>query len=179
MPTAIAINKGNIVELSWTTVSEKNNDYFILEQSVDGVAFKTISQQKGQGNAEQTHCYRFKAESLGEINYFRLQQTDRDKRSGRSEIISVPSCHSYRRITLTNDGTGTIRILLNPSAAQALQLYVHDVLGSLVQVETIHVHPEAVEYSVPLKEELKGVYSVSLYAPGEKLAEKKIMVRTN
>jgi hypothetical protein len=80
---------------------------------------------------------------------------------------------------LTNDGMGIIRVLLNTSVAQELQLYVYDVLGSLVQIETVHVHPEAAEYSVALKEELKGVYSVSLYAPTGKLAEKKIMVSTN
>ncbi len=167
------------IEVEWCTASEKDNDYFMLEQSVDGVAFKTISQQKGQGNAGQTQCYRFKAESLGEINYFRLQQTDQDKRSGRSEIISVPSCHTNRRIALTNDGTGTIRILLNSPAAGELQLYVHDVLGNLVQAETVHVHPGDYTYSISLKEELKGLYAVSVYAPAGKLAERKITVRTN
>lgn len=167
------------IAVEWCTASEKNNDYFILEQSVDGVSFKTISQQKGQGNGEQTQCYRYKAESLGEINYFRLQQMDQDKRLGRSEIISVPSCHRSRHITITNDGTGMIRILLNPTAAQELKVYVHDVLGSLVQVETIHVYPEATAYSVSLKEELKGIYSVSVYAPSGKLTEKKVMVRAN
>lgn len=167
------------IAVEWCTVSEKDNDYFVLEQSVDGIEFKTISRQKGQGQPGEKQCYRFKAESLGEINYFRLQQTDLYKRSERSDIISVPACEASRKITLTNDGTGIIRLMLNPSSVQTLQLYVHDVLGSLVQAETIYAHPETTEYEVFLKEELKGVYSISLYAPGGKLAEKKIMVRAN
>lgn len=171
-------NQGSIA-VEWCTVSEKDNSHFILEQSLDGVEFKTISRQKAQGSAQQKYCYHVNAESLGEINYFRLQQSDQEKRSERSDIISVPSCQDHRSMTLTNDGTGIIRVLLSSSVAQPLQLYVHDVLGSLVQTETIQTHPEAAEYNVSLKEELKGVYSVSLYAPAGKLAEKKIMVRTN
>lgn len=171
-------NQGNIA-VEWCTASEKDNAHFILEQSLDGVEFKTISRQQAQGNSQQKHCYRFNTESPGEITYFRLQQSDQEKRSERSGIISVPSCETNRGTVLTNDGTGTVRILLNSSGAQPLQLYVHDVLGSLVQEETIQTHPGTTGYSVTLKEELKGLYFVSLYAPAGKLAERKIMVRTN
>jgi len=167
------------IAVEWCTASEKDNEQFTLEQSVDGLSFKTISLQKGQGNSGQKQCYRFRAESHGDINYFRLQQTDRDKRSARSEMISVPSCQSHRSITLTNDGTGTLGILMSSGVAQELKVYVHDVLGSLVQEEAVHVHPESAAYAIALKEGLKGLYSVSVYAPAGKLAEKKIMVRTN
>lgn len=167
------------IAVEWCTASERNNDYFTLEQSLDGISFKSIYQLKAHNNSEQIQCYRVKTESLGETNYFRLKQSDLDMRSEQSEIISIPSCKTYGGLKLTNNGTDVIHVFLNTSVHRLLQLYVHDVLGRLVQSETLEVYPGTAEYTMRLKENLQGVYSVSVYAPNEKLAEKKIMLSTN
>ncbi len=108
-----------------------------------------------------------------------MKQTDLGQRTERSKIISVASCKAYHSIILTNDGTQKVKLLLNASFDQSLHLYIRDVLGQLVQEEILEVKKGNGEYSINLKHELNGVYSLSLYAPAEKLAEKKILVSSN
>ena len=45
-------NEGKSNVITWTTVSENNNDYFILERSVNGVDFSELVQLDGAGNSE-------------------------------------------------------------------------------------------------------------------------------
>lgn len=47
----------NTVVIDWTTASETNNDYFLIERSFDGNSFNTIAQEKGAGNSTQTQTY--------------------------------------------------------------------------------------------------------------------------
>jgi hypothetical protein len=67
------------VQLNWTTTTEKNNDYFNVEHSVDGINFTSISRIKGAGNSKQTLSYSsVHYTSLEGVSYYRLKQTDYD-----------------------------------------------------------------------------------------------------
>jgi hypothetical protein len=63
--------------LIWTTLSEINNDFFIVERSKDGVNFEEISVINGQGNVNTPTFYEITDENHDDcINYYRLTQTD-------------------------------------------------------------------------------------------------------
>lgn len=175
--TAVCHEEG--IDVAWCTASEKSNDHFILEQSADGLNFRTIGILQGYGNTEQRHCYKVKAEPLAGINYFRLGQNDQGQRLQRPAIISVPSCKTRGELLITNDGSAAITVSVHSPVAQSLRLYVHDVLGRLVYEEQFEAAVGATEHRIRPGTELRGIYSVSLYAPQEKLAEKKILIATN
>lgn len=63
--------------LSWTTLSELNNDYFSIEHSQDGIHFAEIKKVKGQGTTDKRNDYSYidLSPSIG-INYYRLIQVD-------------------------------------------------------------------------------------------------------
>jgi len=65
--------------LTWTTVAEANNDYFIIEKSTNGVDYTKIGTVNGNGNSTSKIDYSF---SDNEINftlaYYRLKQVDFD-----------------------------------------------------------------------------------------------------
>lgn len=83
-------NNGFENVISWTTVSEKNNDYFILEKSTNGTDFIEIGQINGAGNSEGVLRYTLNdAYYRNEVNYYRLVQVDFDGKSTRSNIISI------------------------------------------------------------------------------------------
>jgi hypothetical protein len=73
------------IELWWTTGSEKNNAYFVLEKSEDGIHYTSLSQIWGSGTTQTTQLYRSSdsTPSVG-YNYYRLKQFDYD---GQEYII--------------------------------------------------------------------------------------------
>jgi hypothetical protein len=87
-------------ELIWQTATERNNDYFTLEYSADGVNWITIATVNGVGNsnAKLTYTlkdYHFKRKN---VNYYRLTQTDYDGISKTFPIISVNNLANDRKI---------------------------------------------------------------------------------
>ncbi len=78
------------VKLTWSTLSELNNDHFVIERTKDGVDFETVSLIKGNGTSSQTHNYQsidfspFQGKS-----YYRLNQVDFDGHNHYSELIEI------------------------------------------------------------------------------------------
>jgi hypothetical protein len=75
------------VELSWSTATELNNDFFTLERSANGIRFDAIATVAGSGTTNETSHYKYTDQSplLG-MAYYRLSQTDYD---GTHEVLGV------------------------------------------------------------------------------------------
>ena len=75
----VFMQKGNSV-LTWTTASERNNDYFTVEYSLDGFLFEEVATIKGAGNSSSFNSYKTTHTPTGNksIVYYRLSQTDFD-----------------------------------------------------------------------------------------------------
>ncbi|MFN0202461.1 MAG: hypothetical protein ACKVTZ_13130, partial [Bacteroidia bacterium] len=78
------------VMITWETASEKNNDYFEVEHSVDARSFSPIGQVKGAGNSTtlQKYEYKYNEASFG-LSYYRIKQVDFDGKVSYSEITKV------------------------------------------------------------------------------------------
>ena len=70
--------EGNI--LYWNTASEINNDYFIVERSVDGIDWIDVNKISGMGNYREYQSYDLVDMNYtrNAINYYRLSQVDSD-----------------------------------------------------------------------------------------------------
>jgi hypothetical protein len=80
----------NLVNLSWATGCEINNDYFTLERSSDGKHFDELLKKKGLGNSTQTKYYSAVDDApLAGSSYYRLKQTDFDGKFTYSQVKSV------------------------------------------------------------------------------------------
>lgn len=72
-----AINKDNYNYITWVTLNEINNDYFIVERSGDNINWEEVGIVNGSGNSNSEieyhiNDYNFK---IG-LNYYRLIQKD-------------------------------------------------------------------------------------------------------
>lgn len=79
------------VRLTWTTVTEIDNDYFEVERSPNAVNFSPIGiTVQGAGNTTQIQNYiEFDDDPYRGINYYRLKQVDFDGTVNYSDIRSV------------------------------------------------------------------------------------------
>lgn len=91
--------------LQWSTASERDNDYFILEKSFDGINWIEFSKINGAGNSTEQQNYQAIDYSVDKIvNYYRLRQVDFNGVFNYIDIISIDNRiknkHVIRRINL-------------------------------------------------------------------------------
>jgi hypothetical protein len=79
----------NIV-LKWITLTEKNNDYFTIEKSFDGINWEIVAKVNGAGNSYSPRQYQYNDKIVfNQTVYYRLKQTDFDGTYKYFNIISV------------------------------------------------------------------------------------------
>lgn len=82
-----AFANSNHVDVSWSTASEVNSDYFIVEKSTNGSTFSPIGKVGAAGFSTATQSYQYvDAHPVQGNNYYRLKQMDRN---GTFEYSSV------------------------------------------------------------------------------------------
>ncbi|NOZ47739.1 MAG: T9SS type A sorting domain-containing protein [Chlorobi bacterium] len=82
--------ESSTINVKWATLSEKNNDFFTVERSKDGVNFDILDFVNGNGNSNRLINYEYiDLSPLNGISYYRLKQTDFDGKFEYSDIVSV------------------------------------------------------------------------------------------
>lgn len=96
-------NKGrNSNNLTWVTSAEKNNDYFTVERSVNGIDFDQVGIHIGAGTTLNESVYSLiDANYIEVVNYYRLKQTDLDGAFIYSDIISIDNRVNAKSIVKT------------------------------------------------------------------------------
>ncbi len=78
------------VSINWTTASEINNDYFLLQRSVNGALFQDLTRITGAGFSNEILEYSFiDDQPLAGVNYYRLKQVDYDGKFEYSDVRAV------------------------------------------------------------------------------------------
>lgn len=79
-----------VVNITWKTLSEVNNDYFILERGSQTALLHNLTKIDGQGNSTQVVNYlMLDSDPLVGLNYYRLKQVDFDGSYKYSSIVYV------------------------------------------------------------------------------------------
>ena len=80
--------QGNEVFFEWET--ETNNDYFTIEQSIDGISFHEVARISGAGTTSLSNSYEYSLPAtFNGLMYFRLKQTDYNGDYSYSQVQSV------------------------------------------------------------------------------------------
>jgi len=85
------------VELSWSTASESNNDYFILEKSTDLITYQQIAIINGVGNSTTVNNYSYLDKQNKGMGYYRLTQVDYDGNKSVFKPIAA-DCYISERL---------------------------------------------------------------------------------
>ncbi len=131
--TAKAIDN-RAVQLDWTTATERNNDYFLLERSKDLLVFEAVANVKArEGIAAQGNVYSYTDEQpYNGTSYYRLRQVDFDGTTTTFKAVSVilradaygvfPNPVSEGRFTLRLDEPKTAIVTLYGVDGQVIAL---------------------------------------------------------
>ena len=123
--------------LTWTTLSETNNDGFAIEQRVEG-RFEEIGYVSGRGTTVERQTYRFQTRALDPGSHvFRLRQVDYDGSASYSQEVEVQVALGSA-YTLTsaspNPFQSRARMELRVQDAQHVRVEVFDYLGRRIKM---------------------------------------------
>jgi hypothetical protein len=157
--TATERDEYNLID--WTTLSEKNNDYFTLERSSNGVDFRPITAMKGTGtsNTQRTYLYKDMNPMRG-VSYYRLTRTDFDGTFKRSKVIAVRRhFSSYFQVDPLEDARdGIYNVNIITENFGVYDLNILDMTGKEVYSEKINVIENEINHEIDLTKLNTGDY---------------------
>jgi hypothetical protein len=122
--------------LEWTTASERQNAYFEVASSLDGITFAALGRVAGAGTSPERHTYQFRDADLARYAatqvYYRLRQVDADGTSVFSPVrlLAVPATSFAVTAFPTIVPTGQVPHLQVRTATAGLAwLRITDALG--------------------------------------------------
>ncbi len=78
------------VHLNWSTATEVNSDYFVVERSLDGTNFEEVDVVSAAGNSNSVIEYASTDENpLSGESYYRLRQVDKDGSEYFSDLVYI------------------------------------------------------------------------------------------
>lgn len=166
------------VLLSWRTLAEVNNDYFIIEKSTDGDNWEEIIVMSGMGHSSSPTDYSaIDMDGCSDICYYRLTQVDFD---GTSEV--------YKAIKFgdTEDARLGISISPNPIGNEAnisftapdlgnYQFSVISQTGQLVYESQVLGYKGINQFTISSSDWPKGLYHFVLKNDLGAMAQEKVL----
>jgi hypothetical protein len=147
------------VEITWSTATEKNNDHFEIEKSLNGMDWEMVALVAGAKNSSTRKYYSSKDEHpYNQLSYYRLKQVDLNGRFTNSPIISLD---------LENQLDWSVDLYPNPSKGEIIiqgpveelqNFEVYDVTGRHQDLGTVVNYLNANKIILDLTEWKSGVY---------------------
>ena len=135
--------KENSVLLEWITASEKDNDYFTIEKSEDGKAFRDIAKIKGSGASNKIKKYSFiDIKAVKNYAYYRLKQTDFNGQESLSKTIVVKGTAQINTATkifvYPNPFTNYININFEWNKKEELKIQIINMFGTVIYTDKMN-----------------------------------------
>ena len=164
--------ENNNVRIEWATASEIDNDYFVVERSMDAYHFEEIGRAEGAGNSFAFQYYgvtdRFPLEG---ISYYRLKQVDFDGKTAYFDIKMVDNKDGYtdkHGLTVFPNpiimGHNKFSIGLEGFEGKAVQVKIQNMSGFLIYSDEINIAQEhdLIELETNIIQ-YPGMYIVSVF----------------
>ncbi|MGE0929370.1 T9SS type A sorting domain-containing protein [Peijinzhouia sedimentorum] len=173
---------GTVNEINWATATEKNNDYFSIERSADGINFNEIAKVTGAGDFTGRLDYKYTdLRPLNGTSYYRIRQTDYDGTFSIFQAIRVQrndvEATAFKIVGNPSNGHKVIMQMNIEENAQTSTVKIFNNSGSMVAQKEINsrdlYNNEFILDGLNLS---KGLHIVSFETAGKKYTE-RLMVR--
>lgn len=121
------------VKIYWATATEINTDYFIVQQSVDGISWKDKGTVMAKGLAANSNNYEApdKTPGIG-LNFYRIKEVDKNGAINYSNTRSVMFDESSSVLITPNPASNFVNITLVKTVAAQSEIYLFDINGILL-----------------------------------------------
>ena len=166
------------VRLAWTTATEINNDYFIVERSQDGSLFNGYVDSLGANGTSYTtkNYFTYDLEPHLGTNYYRLKQYDFDGTFSYSNIISVHFDTDEAFVNLSPvPATNNLNIEYSSTSSIDAVCNIYNEIGQLVISKVLETNAGVNNSNLDVKHLSEGFYFLSLQQ-GSKIKNLKFLI---
>jgi Secretion system C-terminal sorting domain len=136
------------IDFKWITASERDNDYFEIEKSIDGLVFESFAKIKGAGNSSSVSSYSYTLQNNNDqVQYFRLKQVDFNGDYSYSEIITTDCVKENSFNLYPNPSSDGIFYFLNNQTINENEITIFNEQLKLVKTETINKEDNQIDLS--------------------------------
>ncbi|MBB3696519.1 T9SS type A sorting domain-containing protein [Flammeovirga yaeyamensis] len=135
--------------IRWTTLTEINNDYFVIEKSVDRRNWEIVTQIEGAGNSNNRLEYSTTDPSTSRgTSYYRLKQVDFDGQFTYSDIriFNLENAPNIELYAYPNPVINELTILLDKDYHQLIQMY--SINGEAIPLQIINQTDQDIRLNV-------------------------------
>ena len=162
------VNKTDYNLIEWITASEKNNDYFEVERSLDAITWEVIYKTPGKNTRHQNTLYQFEDYTFtgNTFNYYRLKQTNLTGSFDYSSVISVEAAKGLEtRIDNMhpNPTSGDLYFDFYTTERGEALVQIIDFTGKNVHEETTHIEAGKNTLSTSADGIKNGIYLHKIY----------------
>lgn len=158
-------NNGEFNTLNWTTASEEDNNYFVLERSADAENFSEIATIPGAGNSYSELIYAYKDQyPVHGINYYRLKQIDVDGSFTYSGIVMIDNRtdSQFSPVVYPNPGFGIFNVDIYSKEDATGTMDVFNSVGQLIMEQQFSVDQGHNLSAIDLSGFNEGVYTLRM-----------------
>ncbi|WP_018345120.1 T9SS type A sorting domain-containing protein [Cytophaga aurantiaca] len=161
------------VKIAWQTIEEKNNDYYVIERSTDGVHFETVTTVRGNRNSSSLLTYdQYDYSPYPGTSYYRLKQVDLDGSFSYSSIAAVEFDSQSDWIVFPNPSKdGSFTIASSFAENEVVTVTVTDVTGNRVRYYDNSLYAQEMQVS----DLASGLYIVSIQTVTQILSKKLVV----
>jgi len=157
--TASYINKKTLI--NWSTATELNASYFIIQHSTDGTSFSEIGKVKAVGKGSNSYQFVDDKAIIG-TNYYRLESVDMDGAATYSKVVSVQYANA---VNLLKVYPNPVRSTLTISGEHIAMVQILDNMGRVVNTQSLH---DATNPLLSVSNLATGVYHVRIQTTDNK-----------
>jgi len=160
--------------LTWTTKSETNNQYFIIERSINGIDFEKAGKVNAAGNSNKINEY-----SFSDLNknkkytryFYRLVQLDFDETESFSHVVVLTRNVDEKLFEMTSINSSIVdryfNINLNSKVKNELSYNLQTQMGDILLKGKIDVMKGNNAISIDLNDVEVGRYQFALKIKNE------------
>jgi len=177
------LNSNNEVQLYWVTAAEQDNDYFMVQRSINGYTFEDLDQVDGFGTSSSEIEYDYlDTDPIEGIAYYRLKQFDYDGQSEVHKVIAVDFSQEGEECVLKvypNPCPGNCSVELGECDLnnEEVSMEVYDMAGNLVAMDAKYPDSErSATFQVNTNNNLSpGIYIIKTSTNGKNYSTKGMM----
>lgn len=175
--SVIAVSEGNTINLSWSTTSETNSDYFIVQKSKDGILFDDVMQELAAGNSSEVKSYSVTDyKPFTGPSYYRVVEVDAEGNIAHT-VSTVANFEMELSMTVSPGNSGNaFDIAITSKKQKQVLLVVRDMQGKEFYSKVVILR--SVDEIVAIEPEGKlslGIYTI-VASSNNAIYSKKIMI---
>ena len=165
------------VMLEWITQTETDNDFFEIEHSADGRTFDVIEKVDGNGTTTDVQVYQFKHQfPVNGVNYYRLKQTDFDRSTTHSGVISIELATKEIIHVFPTTVDSELNIKIFDTIVEHTPVSIYNTVGNKIGSYIINAGDTSLQ--IPTSNLTAGLYYLKIKLQGQGVITKPFFKKT-